>query len=208
MITQPFTSWTHKLTRVLVRPLVGTAVTPNHLTTGRLLTGLAACVAFMVGAPAWDLWGGVLWILSCLLDRADGELARLAKASSPSGHLYDYWCDVVVNGLFFLAIGIGLRNGDLGGWAIAMGALAGATVSLASVLSEILEARNPDGGKAYAGILGFDFDDILYLFGPAAWFGWFPYLLVGAAVGGPVFAALTLWRLWRGRPRARASVAD
>lgn len=205
MITQPYTSWTHKLARLFVRPMVGTAITPNHLTTGRLLTGIAACGAFLFGDPIWNFCGGALWIASCFLDRADGELARLSGTSSPGGHRYDYWCDVIVNGLFFAAIGVGLRDGDYGGWAIALGLVAGGTVSLASVLSEMLEARSDGGGKAYAGVFGFDFDDVLYLFGPAAWFGWFPYLLVGAAVGGPFFAGLTLWRLVRsGRPRPDA----
>lgn len=195
MFTQPFNSWTHKLARVFVRPMVGGPITPNHLTTGRLATGLAACAAFMVGGPTWNLWGGILWIVSCFLDRADGELARLGGTSSPSGHLYDYYCDVGVNGLFFFAIGVGLRNSDLGGWAVAMGAVAGASVVAASILSEHLEKQQDTGDKAYTGILGFDFDDVLYLFGPAAWLGWFPYLLIGAAAGAPFFAVFTWWRL-------------
>ena len=96
LITPPHTSWTHRLSRLLVRPLVGTPVTPNHLTTLRLATGLAACASFAVGDDTWTLWGGVLWLVSCLLDRADGELARMDGLSSPWGHRYDYYCDVAV----------------------------------------------------------------------------------------------------------------
>jgi archaetidylinositol phosphate synthase len=193
--TQPHTSWTHRLTRIMVRPLIGTRVTPNHLTTGRLITGLASCAAFAVGDASWTVWGGVIWLLSCLLDRADGELARLGGLSSPFGHIYDYYCDITVNALLFLCIGIGLRTGDLGWIAPLLGVLASAGVLAASILSERLESAGAVETKAYVGILGFDFDDTLYLFAPAAWFGLFPYILVGAAIGGPVFGILTALRL-------------
>ena len=47
------------------------------------------------------------------------------------------------------------------------------------------------------GVAGFDFDDMLYLFGPFAWLGWLTPLLVGAAIGGTAVALLTWWRLQR-----------
>jgi len=199
--TQPHTSWTHRLTRIMVRPLIGTRVTPNHLTTGRLITGLASCAAFAVGDASWTVWGGVIWLLSCLLDRADGELARLGGLSSPFGHIYDYYCDITVNALLFLCIGIGLRTSGLGWVAPLLGVLASAGVLAASILSERLESAGAVETKAYVGILGFDFDDTLYLFAPAAWFGLFPYILVGAAIGGPVFGILTALRLRAARAR-------
>lgn len=202
LYTQPYTSWTHRLAKMAVRPLVGGPVTPNHLTGIRLVSGVAACAAFMVGDPYWDLWGGCLWVLSCFLDRADGELARLAGTSSESGHLLDYYCDVGVNSLFFFAVGVGLRDGDFGLWAISLGALAGISVGLASVLSEKLEEEAETDDKAYAGILGFDFDDILYLLGPASWVGLFPLLLIGSSIGAPFFVLLTWVRLRRQKAAA------
>lgn len=197
IFTPPHSSWFHRAVRVFTRPMVGTMVTPNHLTTARLASGVMACGIFAIGSSRWDIWGGVLWILSFFLDRADGELARLAKTSSDDGHRYDYYSDIAVNGLFFLAIGVGLRNGELGGWAIALGGIAGISVAAAAVFSERLEDLSASDGKAYAGIFGFDFDDILILFAPAAWLGLFAYLLVGAAVGGPFFAVITWLRIRR-----------
>ncbi len=44
-------SWTHLLARPLVRPMIGTRIRPNHLTTLRLLSGLAACACFASGTP-------------------------------------------------------------------------------------------------------------------------------------------------------------
>ena len=181
----------------MVAPLVDTRITANDLTTARLVTGLAACAAFALGNPTWNLWGGVFWLLSCLLDRADGELARLGGKTTPWGHRYDYYCDVAINGLFFVAIGFGLSHGEMGGLAITLGFLAGGCVATASVLAEWLEQVTDDGAKAYSGILGFDFDDLLYLLGPAAWFGAFPYILIGAAVCTPVVAGLTAFRYYR-----------
>ena len=188
-------SWTHKLARVMVRPLLDTPVTPNHLTTCRLLTGLAACAAFALGTRMGDVWGGFLWVLSAFLDRADGELARLSGRISDKGHRYDFACDVIINGLVFICIGIGLREDGFGLAYILMGFCAGITVSTASLLSERLESMNTFSQRAYEGAAGFDFDDVLYIFGPVAWCGWLYVILIGAAFGGPAFVIWTWLRL-------------
>ena len=188
------------LARPLVRPLIGTAVRPNHLTTLRLLTGLAACVGLALGTRAGTWWGGWLWILSAFLDRADGELARLGKLSSPGGHLYDYYCDVTVNALLFAAIGVGLRHSWLDGWAIPLGLVASVSLLLGSIFSHLLERRSPPGTKAYSGRWGFDLEDALYLMAPLAWLGWLGPILIGAAIGATAIMLLTAWRLHRLAP--------
>lgn len=198
----PIKSWTHLPARWMVRPLVGTWVRPNHLTTLRLVSGLAACAMFAVGDFAWSAWAGVIWVISAFLDRADGELARIGRLSSRAGHLYDFYSDAAINGLFFIAIGIGMRTSWLGDWAVVLGLLAGLGVSGASILCEILEQRVADGRKAIEGAGGFDIDDITYAYGPAAWLDWLLPLLLGASVGGPAFAAVTLWRIFRAGRRA------
>ncbi|MBE0530571.1 MAG: CDP-alcohol phosphatidyltransferase family protein [Rhodospirillales bacterium] len=193
-------SWTHKMARVVILPLVNTPVTPNHITTLRLVTGLAACAAFAVGERSWDVTGGWLWLLSAFLDRADGELARVSGKTSPWGHKYDMVADISVTALFFLGAGIGLRVTDLGGWAILMGAMGAAGVIVAEILAEVIDRANQDTGeKAYPGFAGFDFDDVLYLFAPVVWLGWQMPFVVGAAVGAPAFALLTWYRLRRNR---------
>ena len=193
-------SWTHKLARVCILPLVNTPVTPNHLTTLRLITGIAACGLFAIGTTEWNLYGGFLWILSAFLDRADGELARVGGKSSPWGHKYDYFSDVFVTALFFIGIGIGLRNTtfwnvDLGLWTIVMGFGATAGVIATEILAEkIDQAQKDTGEKAYAGFAGFDFDDVIYLFAPVVWLNLHPPFLIGASVGAPAFALLTWYR--------------
>lgn len=199
------TSWTHLLARVMVRPLIGTAVRPNHLTTLRLLTGLAACVAFSLGTPVGMWWGGGLWLVSAFLDRADGELARMGKLMSPGGHRYDYYADTAVNSLFFISIGVGLYQSWLGPWSVLLGAISGTSMWLCSVLSEWLEAASPPGTRAYSGRWGFDPDDALYLLGPFAWLGWLAPILVGATLGTTLMmgiSAVRLARLRRSTPAA------
>ena len=104
-------SWNHRLARLYVRPLVRTGVTPNHITTLRLATGLGASAALAVGDAVWSNWGAVLWLVSAQLDCADGALARLAGKSSKWGHRYDFVSDMVVLAAFFIGAGIGLRDG-------------------------------------------------------------------------------------------------
>ncbi len=189
-------SWTHKIARVCILPLVNTPVTPNHLTVLRLITGLAACGLLAIGSYEGNLWGGVLWLISAFLDRADGELARVSGKTSEWGHKFDYFCDVTVTALFFLGIGIGLRESSLGLWTIVMGISASAGVVAAEILAEIIDQAQKDTGeKAYAGFAGFDFDDVLYLFAPVVWFNLHFLFLVGASVGAPIFALVTWYRL-------------
>lgn len=190
-------SWSHVIARPLVRPMIGTAIRPNHLTTARLLTGVAACVCLALGTHAGTWWGGWLWILSAFLDRADGELARLGNLSSRAGHLYDTYADFAVNTLLFVAMGVGLRHSVLGAWAIPLGLLAGVSLLLGSIFSHLLERRSPPGTKAYAGRWGFDVEDALYLMAPLAWLGWLSPILVGAAAGATAIMLLTAWRLHR-----------
>ena len=191
------TTWTHLLARPVVRPLIGTAVRPNHLTTLRLLTGIAACVGLSLGTRAGMWWGGGLWLVSAFLDRADGELARIGNMMSPAGHRYDYLADVWVNTLFFVAIGFGLRNSWLGAWSIPLGAISGASILLGSLFSESLERYSPAGTKAISGKWGFDPDDALYLMGPLAWLGWLGPILAGASVGATAVMIITGVRLLR-----------
>ncbi len=199
------TSWTHRLARVMVRPLVGTGITPNHLTTLRLITGVLACVAVVPGEPYWNWWGGSLWLVSTFLDRADGELARLGNMSTPGGHIYDYIVDNAVNAGFFAAIGFGLRHSVLGNYAIGLGLLSGVAVYLCGYWSEALERRQGAGTKAYSLAFGFDPDDLLYVLGPIAWLGWLLLILVGASVVATGMMILTGLRLRRVIARQRGS---
>jgi archaetidylinositol phosphate synthase len=195
-------TWSHLLARRLVTPLKDSWITPNHLTTMRLLTGLGACLGIASGVRSWEVAGGVLWVISTFLDYTDGELARVSGKSSRVGHLYDYATDVLCNALFFVSLGIGASGGMLGWWAMPMGVLAGVSIVAASMLAEAIEKRDASGAKLVPSAGGFDLEHIMYLFGPAAWAGMLLHLLVGAAIGAPL-AAIGLLVVWyRGAPAA------
>jgi len=198
-------SWTHRLALIFVRPLANTPITPNHLTTLRLITGLLACYFFAVGDRELVIWGGWIWVMSAFLDRADGELARVSGKTSSWGHKFDMFCDSAVTSLFFVAGGIGLRDmellgAELGDWAIVMGVAGGLGVLAAEYFAEQIDKRNDDpADSAYPGFAGFDFDDVLYLFAAVAWLDVFMPFVVGASIGAPAFALLT-WYRWQRLP--------
>jgi archaetidylinositol phosphate synthase len=199
-------SWTHLLARIVIRPFLGTRLRPNHLTTLRLLTGVASCVCFAWGTGAGMTWGGGLWLLSAFLDRADGELARIGDMMSRRGHVYDYYADNFVNSLFFAAIGVGLRDSWLGQWAIPLGIVSAVALLACNIFSEQLEQRSPPQTRAYSGRWGFDPDDALYLMAPLAWLGWMGPILVAAAVGTTTMMIITWVRLRRLMVSARPTV--
>ncbi len=98
-----------------------TRLRPNHITALRLVTALAAAEAFSDGSVQAIRIGSGLFVLSALLDRADGELARQTRRFSKWGHVFDLAGDCSADALVILAIGIGAMHGWLGGWALVLG---------------------------------------------------------------------------------------
>ncbi len=181
----------------LVRPLVGTAVTPNHLTTVRLATGLAAAVCLAAGkAPWWDIGAG-LFVLSVLFDRADGDLARLTGKSSPWGHAYDLVSDGVCNSLVFVGLGVGLMNNGFGPWAAPLGVLAGAAVAIILWLVISMESIGGQRAAELKSVSGFDYDDAILMVPAAIWFGWQEELLMAAAAITPLVTLLFVWMYFK-----------
>ena len=184
-------TWIHKIARVtIVRPLAPTRVTPNHLTTVRIIAGVSATVALGIGQPGWSAAGACLFIVSMLLDRADGDLARLTGRTSPGGHTYDLFADALCNALIFVGLGIGLRGSEFGFWAIPMGLLAGGAVATVLLLVVRIEALQGARAAEIASFMGFDPDDAMLFVPLAILIGWHEGLLIAATIGAPAFALL------------------
>ena len=177
--------------------MVKTPVTPNHLTTVRLVSGLVAAGAFGVGEAPWQFFGGGLFILSMFFDRADGTLARLSCKTSRRGHTYDLIADGVVNTLAFVGISVGLRESALGLWALPLGAVAGAAVAAIFWLTVRIEELEGPGAAEISGAAGFDPDDALLIVPIAMIVGGAIPLIVAAAIGAPAFLAFFLWHFRR-----------
>ncbi len=195
-------SWVHRIVRVSVRPLVDSPIRPNHLTTLRLLSGLAAAAAFAEGSAQWREWGVWIFLASLFLDHADGELARMSGKSSRWGHIYDLITDGLCNAGIFIGLGVGLHGGVLDAWALPMGVIAGFAIILVFAMTFSLEARLGPRAGELGGIAGFDPDQGMLLVPIALWLGWAPWLLAAAAFGAPAFALFYAWKFRRGfQPR-------
>ena len=181
-------TYIHRAVRGLVRPLVNTPVTPNQITTLRLAAGIGATVLFATGETANWTWGGWLFILSMILDRADGELARQSGKKSPFGHKYDLFSDAFCNALAFIGLGIGLRAGSYGEWSIAMGTAAGLAVAFIFWLVTRMETMEGERAGEVTGFKGIDPDDGMFAVPVLILLGFQEVLLLLAVVGAPTFA--------------------
>lgn len=181
-----------RLAAKLVYPLRHSVITPNHLTTVRMLFGIAACVLLSTGDYAWTNMGAVCFAVSAFFDHADGELARISGNKTRFGHYYDLVSDAVSDILLFIGIGAGLVHGALGTGALFMGIFTGLTV--AAIFQLRLMISNITG-KDQTGMPGmglFEIEDVFYLLPLITYFELlFPFLVI-AAVGAPAFALLTL----------------
>ena len=197
--------WDSRIAAMLVRPLQGTRVHPNHLTTVGLVTGLLGAALYARGGGWADL-GGVLLVATMIIDHGDGELARSTGKTSSFGHTYDRIVDLVVKLGTFVGMGIGLRSGWLGTWAPVFGASTGIAL-LVIFNSRGALARRRSAAEAFhqASFAGFEIEDILYLIAPLTWLGVLPWFLVAAGIGAPVFAAWCVYLLWRAVAADRAA---
>jgi len=202
-------TWIHRLVRLGVKPLARTRITPNHLTSLRLLTGMTAAGLIATGARPWAALGGVMFIASFLLDRADGELARLSGKHSPSGHRFDLFSDALANSLAFVAIGIGLRDGNsLGYWAMPLGALAGIAIALNLWLVMAIEEIKGVRAAELGSLCGFDADDATLMLPVALWLGWDVPTIVLASICAPLFTVWASWHFTRLYRLSRSPFAD
>jgi phosphatidylglycerophosphate synthase len=184
--------WDARIAARLVAPLARTRVTPNHLTTLRLLFGVLACMALAIGTYASSIAGALFFFVSHFLDHTDGELARITGRTSRFGHLYDLTCDVLAYLLLFIGIGAGLSEGGRETGPILLGVLAGGAVAAIFHMRHDIEMHigHEDARQPHWGAL--DAEDILYLLPVVALAGKLPEFLLLSAVGAPLFG---LWVL-------------
>ncbi|HEX3485084.1 MAG TPA: CDP-alcohol phosphatidyltransferase family protein [Micropepsaceae bacterium] len=182
----------HRIVRPGVRLLAPTGVTPNQLTTLRLLTGLGAAALFAAGPGFGFNSAGIVFLLSMLFDRADGELARQTGQMSLAGYYYDIWSDCAANVAIFLGIGFGLSGPEtsLGLHNVWLGALAGCAIALLFWELYVAKLVSVQGYVFLDGRLSIDPDDAMVLVPILVWFGLAQPMLIAAAIVAP---AIALW---------------
>ena len=183
--------WDARLARRLVVPLTHSWVTPNHLTTVRLVVGLAAAAAFIPGSYGWSNIAALLLIFSNFLDHTDGELARMSGKTSRIGHLYDLASDALVTILLFIAIGVGVAakpGTDLGLPPAILGLVAGTAIALIFYLRMRIEEVLGKVATQQASLGGFETEDVLYLLPLVTLGNARVPMLVAASICAPLYA--------------------
>ena len=184
-------TWDARLARRLVTPLIDTRITPNHLTTLRLLIGAAGALCLARGGFAFSNAGAFLIVLSNFVDHTDGELARISGKTSRIGHFYDLASDALVTVLLFLGMGIGMSTaGGLGLVALPtlLGAIAGVSVAVIFFLRMRIEEMAGKAGTKQASAGGFETEDVLYLLPLVTLTSGTSLFIIAASIGAPLFA--------------------
>lgn len=182
----------HRAVRRPVGLLARTSVTPDALTMLRLATGLAAAV-FVTRAGAPMAIGAGLFLLSAMLDRADGELARKTGRFSQFGFRFDLVSDCIATSMIFIGLGFGAASSlplNLG-----LQPLAGPLLGLSGAISTVLTfgqlaMEPPDAGTRPRSpvIRNFDPDDAMLLVPIAIWCGGSGWILLACGVLTPLAA--------------------
>ncbi|MPY58139.1 CDP-alcohol phosphatidyltransferase family protein [Streptomyces spongiae] len=105
--------WTVLLVDPVATPLVRltakyTRLTPNQLTWGAFLLGLASAACFALGDWWWLIAGAVVYHLSFVLDCMDGKVARLTG----QGSVFGAWLDFVFDRVRVAVCGVALMAGQ------------------------------------------------------------------------------------------------
>ncbi len=97
-VEEPIDVYVHRpLAYLLARLLYATPISPNAVTCCSIVLGVSAGACMLFGRHE-RLWlAGLLIFLSAVVDCADGQLARLRKASSPFGRMLDGLADLAVS---------------------------------------------------------------------------------------------------------------
>lgn len=208
----PPRTWDARAARWLVTPLVTTRVTPNHLTTFRLLLGVAGALYLARGDFLNVNIGAFLIVLSNFVDHTDGELARISGKTSRIGHFYDLAADAIVTILLFLGMGYGLgaAAGDAAAaqsaWRVppvVLGGIAGIAVAAIFYLRMRIEEMAGKAGTQQAFVGGFETEDVLYLLPLVTLTGVVSPFVVAASIGAPLFAVWVVLDYWRVMRRSR-----
>ncbi len=122
--------WRYPLCHAMVKHVMATPITPNHVTAAHTLLGVAAGAVITVGTPRAFVLAGVMFEVRAILDCFDGVVARAKKLSSPLGRSLDQLGDTI--GFLSLMAGGMVCLARIHGWAAAA-----AIVALTSMISAL-----------------------------------------------------------------------
>ncbi len=119
-------------------------LTPNHITSLSLVSGILAGFFLSNGEYAAAVAGALFYQLSCVLDNCDGEVARAKNMRSKFGEWYDITADFVVDLALFTGMAAHMSRTDEGParvlWALCV---IGGALHLGLVIFEKLKGFGP-----------------------------------------------------------------
>lgn len=109
--------WRYPICHAMVKHVMNTPLTPNHVTGFHTLLGMAAGAVITLGTPKAFVAAGVMFEVRAILDCFDGVVARAKKLSSPLGRALDQMGDGI--GFVSLMAGGLVCLARIHGWATA-----------------------------------------------------------------------------------------
>jgi phosphatidylglycerophosphate synthase len=113
-----------------------------------ILVGICGGPFFLFQTPFLQTIGALLFLAHSILDRCDGELARLRFQESRWGGVLDFWGDNIVHAVIFACMAAGWSRSAAASWPMWLGAAAVlCTLGTASFVYWRL-MRSKDGASA------------------------------------------------------------
>ena len=97
-----------RISQAITKRLLYSRITPNFISIVSVLIGLGGALFFLAEHRLMHLTGALLFLLHCIVDGCDGELARLRFQESKLGSWLDFLGDNLVHVAVFFCIGLGL----------------------------------------------------------------------------------------------------
>jgi phosphatidylglycerophosphate synthase len=132
----------------VTRRLLGTRITPNQVTFGMIVVGLAAALVLTLPGLIGALAAALLIQVQILLDCVDGELARWRRQFSPAGVYLDRLGHYVTETALPIGLGIRADGGwdEIGGYT-ALGLLAAVLALMVRMEIVLVHVARAESGK-------------------------------------------------------------
>jgi phosphatidylglycerophosphate synthase len=145
-----------KISSAISRPILESWLTPNMMTGVAFLLGLIGVGLATIGGYLATLASCFFYQMHSVVDGCDGELAVIKHQRSPYGAHLDTACDMIINILFPLALGVGLSRQYDNRLFLGLG-VAVLALGLANILILVLASRRYSHKKGSLDGLGLKF---------------------------------------------------
>ena len=136
-----------RLSKLLLKPILKTNITPNHVTFVSLIFACLAGIFLIKGDYILGLFAALCIFIVDILDNLDGDLARKKKISTGFGSFFDAYVNVIAQFIFYLTGTIGLFSATGNPLVIFAGMFALSIILILIFLSVLGKYFTPDYKK-------------------------------------------------------------